>query len=467
MSGEAVQPSGGLELQFGPFRLFPQQRLLLRTDKPLRLGSRTREILFALVERAGEIVMKSELIARVWPNTIVGEGTLRVHVNALRNALGCGKSGVRYVENVTGRGYLFIAPVTRREEPRARQPGLTLPLTRMIGREPILSALTTRLAQAHSSHRRFLTVVGPGGSGKSTVAANLADSVRASYPDGARLIDLAAAPNTPPLAAMTASLGCGASTREEVTPLINLLRKKQMLLVLDNCERVVDDAAALAETLLACAPGLHILATSREPLRTRSERLLQLPPLGLPAAATPLTATRALESPAVQLFVERAMDSQDGFELTDATAPVVVDICRKVDGLPLAIELAAALVGLFGIREVASRIDDPLGLLTKGCRTAPPRHQTLRATLDWSYTSLSESERIALRRLAIFDRSFDLNSAVMEIAGDTIMPADVADIIANLTAKSLLVRDEADGRDLYRLLTTTRAYAREKLMAPE
>ena len=465
MSSEAVQPGGGLELQFGPFRLFPQQRLLLRTDTPLRLGSRTREILFALVERAGEIVMKSELIARVWPNTVVEEGTLRVHVNALRNALGCGKSGVRYVENVTGRGYLFIAPVTRREEPRARQPGLTIPLTRMIGREPFLSALTARLAQARSSHRRFHTVVGPGGSGKSTVAANLADSLRASYPDGARLIDLAAAPNASPLAAVAASLGCGASTRGEVTPLINLLRKKQMLLVLDNCERVVDDAAALAETLLACAPGLHILATSREPLRSRSERLLQLPPLGLPAAAAPVTAMRALESPAVQLFVERAMDSQDDFELTDATAPVVVDICRKVDGLPLAIELAAALVGLFGIREVASRIDDPLGLLTKGCRTAPPRHQTLRATLDWSYTSLSDSERIALRRLAIFDRSFDLNSAVMEVASDTIMPADVADIIANLTAKSLLVRDEAAGRDLYRLLTTTRAYALEKLTA--
>jgi predicted ATPase/DNA-binding winged helix-turn-helix (wHTH) protein len=467
MSSEAIQPGGGLELQFGPFRLFPQQRLLLRTDTPLRLGSRTREILLALVERAGEIVMKSELIARVWPNTIVGDGTLRVHVNALRNALGCGKSGVRYVENVTGRGYLFIAPVTRHEEPRARQPGLTIPLTRMIGREPILSALTARLAQAHSSHRRFHTVVGPGGSGKSTVVANLADSLRASYPDGARLVDLAAAPNASPLAAVAASLGCGAGTRAEVTPLINLLRKKQMLLVLDNCEHVVDGAAALAETLLACAPGLHILATSREPLRTRSERLLQLPPLGLPATATPLTATRALESPAVQLFVERAMDSQDDFELTDATAPVVVDICRKVDGLPLAIELAAALVGLFGIREVASRIDDPLGLLTKGCRTAPPRHQTLRAALDWSYTSLSESERIALRRLAIFDRSFDLNSAVMEIASDTIMPADVADLIANLTAKSLLVRDEAAGRDLYRLLTTTRAYALEKLLGPE
>ena len=196
MSSEAVQPGGGLELQFGPFRLFPQQRLLLRTNTPMRLGSRTREILFALVERAGEIVMKSELIARVWPNTVVEEGTLRVHVNALRNALGCGKSGVRYVENVTGRGYLFIAPVTRREEPRARQPGLTIPLTRMIGREPILAALTARLAQAHSSHRRFLTVVGAGGSGKSTVAANLADSLRASYPDGARLIDLAAASST-------------------------------------------------------------------------------------------------------------------------------------------------------------------------------------------------------------------------------------------------------------------------------
>jgi predicted ATPase/DNA-binding winged helix-turn-helix (wHTH) protein len=463
MSSETLPASGGLELQFGPFRLFPQQRLLLRTDTPLRLGSRAREILFALVERAGEIVMKSELIARVWPNTIVEEGTLRVHINALRKALGCGKSGARYVENVTGRGYLFIAPVIRREETRMRQPGLTFPLTRMIGREAIVAALKERLAEAHTSHRRFLSIVGPGGCGKSTVAASLADSLRASYPDGVRLIDLAASADTAPLAAVAASLGSGGSARDQVTPLINLLRKKQMLLVLDNCERVVDGAAALAETLLACAPGLHILATSREPLRTRSERLLQLPTLGLPPCETPMTATRALEFPAVQLFVERAVASQDDFELTDATVPVVVNICRKLDGLPLAIELAASLVGLFGVGEVGARIDDPLGLLTKGCRTAPQRHQTLRATLDWSYMTLSESERVAFQRLAIFDRGFDLNSAVMEIASDTISPADVADIIANLTAKCLLVRDEAGGRGLYRLLTTTRAYALEKL----
>jgi predicted ATPase/DNA-binding winged helix-turn-helix (wHTH) protein len=463
MSSDALQANGGLELQFGPFRLFPQQRLLLRTDTPLRLGSRAREILFALVERAGEIVMKSELIERVWPNTIVEEGTLRVHVNSLRKALGCGKSGVRYVENVTGRGYLFIAPVIRREETRTRQPGLTFPLTRMIGRESVLATLASRFAQDRSSHRRFLTIVGPGGSGKSTVAANLADSLRASFPDGVRLVDLAATADTAPLAAVAASFGSGGTTGDQVTPLINLLRKKQMLLVLDNCERVVDGAAALAETLLACAPGLHILATSREPLRTRSEQLLQLPQLGLPELETPLTVTQALEFPAVQLFVERAMASQDDFELTDATVPAVVDICRKLDGLPLAIELAAALVGLFGVHEVASRIDDPLGLLTKGRRTAPLRHQTLRATLDWSYTTLAESERIAFRRLAIFDRSFDLNSAVMELASDTIAPADVADIVANLTAKCLLVRDEAGGRGLYRLLTTTRAYALEKL----
>jgi predicted ATPase/DNA-binding winged helix-turn-helix (wHTH) protein len=461
MSSEALQASGGLELQFGPFRLFPQQRLLLRTDAPLRLGHRAREILFALVERAGEIVMKSELIERVWPNTVVEEGTLRVHINALRKALGCGKSGVRYVENVTGRGYLFIAPVIRRET-RTRQPGLTSPLTRMLGREAIISALTARFAQERSSHSRFLTIVGPGGTGKSTVAVNLAASLRAAYPDGVRLVDLAAT-DASPLAAVAASLGSGGGAPDQVTPLINLLRKKHMLLVLDNCERVVDSAAALAETLLACAPGLHILATSREPLRTRSEQLAQLPPLGLPESKSPLTATRALEFPAVQLFVERAMAAQADFELTDASTPVVVDICRKLDGLPLAIELAAALVGVFGVHEVGSRIDDPLGLLTKGCRTAPLRHQTLRAMLDWSYTTLSESERIALRRLAVFDRSFDLNSAVTEIANDTIAPADVANIVANLTAKCLLVRDEVGGRGLYRLLTTTRAYALEKL----
>ena len=461
MSIQTIQMAGGLELQFGPFRLLPQQRLLLHSDIPLRLGSRAREILFALVERAGEIVMKNELIARVWPNTIVEEGTLRVHVNSLRRALGCGKSGVRYVENVTGRGYVFIAPVTRREETHAPELGTPVPLIRMIGRDAILSTLASRLAQARSLRQRLLTIVGPGGSGKTTVAANLADRLRTSYPDGVCFSDLAAYAD--PAQAVAAAVGASHASGDLLTQVSQLLRKKQMLLVLDNCEQVVGSAAALAENLLRAAPGLHILATSREPLRTQSEWLLHLAPLALPARESPLTAEQALDFPAIQLFVERAMASRDDFELTDANAATVADICRELDGLPLAIELAAARTSLFGIQEIQSRVHDPLSLLTQGCRTAALRHQTLRATLDWSHTTLSDLERIAFRRLAIFDRGFDQDSAVMEVADETVPAAEVADIVASLAAKSLLVRQEAGGRTLYRFLMTTRAYALEKL----
>jgi predicted ATPase/DNA-binding winged helix-turn-helix (wHTH) protein len=461
MSIQTIQMAGGLELQFGPFRLLPQQRLLLHSDTPLRLGSRAREILFALVERAGEIVMKNELIARVWPNTIVEEGTLRVHVNSLRRALGCGKSGVRYVENVTGRGYVFIAPVTRRDDAHTPETETPVPLTRIIGREATLSTLASRLAQARSLRQRLLTIVGPGGSGKTTVAAHLADRLRASYPDGIRFADLAGYAD--PAQAVAAAVGAPHGSGDPLTQVTQLLRKKQMLLVLDNCEHVVGSAAALAESLLRAAPGLHILATSREPLRTQSEWLLHLGPLALPGSESPLTAEQALDFPAIQLFVERALASRDDFELTDANVGLVVDICRELDGLPLAIELAAARASLFGIHEIRSRVHDPLSLLTQGCRTAPLRHQTLRGTLDWSYTTLSDAERIAFRRLALFERGFDLNSAVMEIADDTITAAEIADIVASLAGKSLLVRQEAGGRTLYRFLTTTRAYAQEKM----
>jgi predicted ATPase/DNA-binding winged helix-turn-helix (wHTH) protein len=459
----------GQGIAFGPFRLYPEQRVLSRADVPLRLGSRAREILLLLVERAGEIVTKSELIARVWPNTIVEEGTLRVHIAALRKALGDGQAGMRYVENVTGHGYRFVAPLTRVDEapsaPVAQAPGadhshnIPIALTRMVGRAPVVATLASRLP-----HERFVTIVGPGGIGKTTVALATADHLHNLYPHGVGFVDLASI--TDPLltpGTVASALGLTTVSQDLLPSIIEFLKHKQMLIVLDNCEHVVEAAALLAEQLLAGAPRVHLIATSRESLCARGECVLRLAPLELPPPAAALTAAEALSFPAIQLFAERAMASLHTFELTDADVPTVTNICRRLDGLPLAIELAAARVDLFGIRGLATRLDDRLRLLTRGRRTAVPRHQTLRATLDWSYEILPRAEQIALRRLAVFAGAFDTRSGRAVIADDEVHAADVLDVLANLAAKSLLAVHPAGEQVLYRLLDTSRAYALEKL----
>src|SRR5260370_28472442 len=341
-----LQTCSSLELTFGPFRLLPQQRLLLRADTPLRLGSRAREILLALVERAGEIVNKTDLVARVWPDTIVEQGTLRVHIAVLRTVLGDGRAGMRYVENVTGHGYRLIAPVTRHDSVQpapvmqacaAEHPyNIPSPLTRMIGRESVISTLSTRLPR-----RRFVTIVGPGGIGKTTVATATADRLRGSYPHGACFIDLASI--TDPLlmtGTVARALGLATVAPNPLPRALEFLKHRQMLIVLDSCEHVVDAAAALAEQLLSWAPNVHAVATSREPLRVRSEWVLRLAPLELPPVAA-LTAEAALAFSAIELFAERAMASLHTFELNDAHVPLAVYICRRLDGLPLAIQLAA------------------------------------------------------------------------------------------------------------------------------
>jgi len=466
---EDLQTCSPLELTFGPFRLLPQQRMLLRADTPLRLGSRAREILFALVERAGEIVRKTELVARVWPNTFVEEGTLRVHVAALRKALGDGQAGMRYVENVTGHGYRFVAPVTRHDSGQpapvmqgctAEQPyNIPSVLTRIIGRQSVVSTLSARLP-----HRRFVTIVGPGGIGKTTVATATADQLRSAYPHGACFIDLASI--TDPLlmsGTVARALGLATVAPNPLPKVLEFLKHRQMLIVLDSCEHVVEAAAALAEQLLSWAPNAHVMATSREPLRARSEWVLRLAPLELPPPAVELTAAGAIAFSAIELFAERAMASLDTFALSDADVPLAVDICRRLDGLPLAIELAAARVDLFGVRGLAARLDDRLELLTRGHRTAVPRHQTLRATLDWSYELLSRLEQTVLRRIAVFAGTFAARSASAVIADAELRAPEVLDVLTNLAAKSLLVVHVAGEQVLYRLLDTSRAYSLGKL----
>jgi predicted ATPase/DNA-binding winged helix-turn-helix (wHTH) protein len=470
MPTDDLHSLGAPEIAFGPFRLYPQQRLLFRADTPLRLGSRAREILVTLVEHAGEVVKKRELIGRVWPDSIVEEGSLRVHVAALRKALGDGgEAGIRYVENVNGHGYRFIAPLTRLDEappaPIERPPTVehphTMPssLTRVVGRGPVIDTLASCLP-----YRRLVTIVGPGGIGKTTVALATANHLHDAYSHGVCFIDLAAIGDPLLISGTVASaLGLTTVSEDPVPRVIEFLKSKRMLIVLNNCEHVIEGAALIAEKLVGGAPGVDVIATSRESLRAKGEWVLRLDPMELPPRGAVLSAAEAMRFSAVELFVERALASLDTFELSDADVPAVVEICHQLDGLPLAIELAAARVDLFGIGGLASRLDDRLGLLTRGHRTAMPRHQTLRATLDWSYELLSGVEQRVLRRLAVFAGAFDLRSASAVVVDDEVNEAGVSDVLTNLASKSLLTVQAAGEQVLHRLLSTSRAYALEKL----
>ena len=450
---------------FGPFQLIPAQRILLGDGKPLRLGSRALDILIALVERAGETVHKDDLIARTWPDTVVDEGALRVHVAALRKALGDGRSGKRYIANDPGRGYTFVAPLTR--ESLSQNPAwpaeaniannLPVRLTRTIGRDHIVTSLATQLTQ-----RRFVTIVGPGGIGKTTVAIAVAEMAQPSYPDGIWFVGLAslADPELVP-STINAVLGISLSGASPLSALAAWLRDKHALIVFDSCEHVIGVAAALAEAVLRAAPHVHVLATSREPLRAEGEWLHRLASLEIPPPSVDITAAEVRRYPAVQLFEERAEASADGFTISDNEVPAVLEICRRLDGVPLALELAAARIDVFGVRELAAHLDDRFRVLTSGRRTALPRHQTLAATLDWSYQLLSEEERRVLRLLAVFTGDFSLDAAAA-VVGD-LPPLPVVDHVANLVAKSLVVFDLRADTAQYHLLDTTRLYAFQKL----
>ena len=331
---------------FGSFQLVPAQRLLLNNGRPLRLGSRALEVLIALAECAGDTVSKDELIGRVWPDTVVDEGALRVHVAAVRKALGDGREGNRFIANIPGRGYSFVAPVTREQRqevpaPPPNQPAnsgnLPALLTRVVGRDEVIATVVSRCSQ-----HRLLTIVGPGGIGKTTVAIAAAEQMSGSFADGIWFIGLATLVDAAPVAgAVGAALGIPSTGVDPLTALAAWSRDKHMLIVLDCCEHVIAAAAAVAEVVLRAAPRVCILATSREPLRAESEWLVRLPSLEVPSGTAPLGADVALGYSAVQLFNERAVAAIDGFILGDAHVPEVLEICRGLDGMPLALELAA------------------------------------------------------------------------------------------------------------------------------
>lgn len=454
-------------IHFGPYRVYPGQRLVMEADQPLRLSRRAMDILLILLEHAGNVVSKQQLIARVWPDTVVEDINLRVHMAALRKALGDGQAGQRYIITVAQRGYSFVAAHSLEQVGQPPAPAgcassrhnLPVRRTRLIGRQTLIDHLMQQLPR-----QRFITLVGPGGIGKTTVALRLAEQMIGRYRDGIRLLDLA--PINCPLMInghLATLLELALHDDTALDGLADYLRERHMLLVIDNCEHLLDAIAQLSEHILRSAPHVHILATSRESLRAEGEFVQRLESLDCPPPIAVLDRAQAMTFSALQLFVERAAASHDSFELTDAELPLLIDICQRLDGIPLAIELAAAQAGRFGLPGLLAQLQGSFRVLTRPGQVPLARHKTLRATLDWSFELLNACEKTCLRRLSVFRGGFTLESAAAVIVGEHIEPDEVLGSITQLVAKSLLNVEVGDEDVYYRLLDTTRHYALEKL----
>jgi predicted ATPase/DNA-binding winged helix-turn-helix (wHTH) protein len=453
---------------FGPFRLFMAERQLKKGDDVIPLGRPALDTLIALVERAGKVVTQRELISRVWSDVTVEETNLRVQIAGLRKALGDGREGARYIATVPGRGYSFVAPVTLSTRPSLRSgeeavferlPSLPTQLTRMIGRDDIICALSAQLMMW-----RFLSIVGPGGIGKTTVAISVAHALLDGFNGAVFFVDLVALTDAKLVPTTVArALGLVVQTQDPLRSLSAFIGDKKILLVLDNCEHVIDSAARVAEQVVGETPHAHVLTTSREALRVENEHVHLLYALDCPPDIPGLTAAEALAYPAVQLFMERAGAGGYAAALNDINAPIVGTICRRLDGVPLAIELAASRAGSLGIHGVGNLLDNRFGLVWHGRRTALPRHQTMSAMLDWSYNLLSEDEKAVLGRLSVFVGDFKIDAARSVAAGIEIDETGTTEAIVSLTAKSLISTTEVRGSPYYRLLETTRTFAQAKL----
>jgi predicted ATPase/DNA-binding winged helix-turn-helix (wHTH) protein len=462
MSGAVVRR----KLGFGPFELSIAERVLRRDGQVLPLGDRALDILIYLVNRPGEIIAKQALIDHVWSDVTVEEGSLRVNVAAIRKALGDGQFGNRYIANVKGRGYSFVGtvvPLTGNSESRSdrsqHQGRLPVRPLMMIGRETVVSDVSDKLRD-----ERFVTLLGPGGIGKTTIALAVGRAAAEEFGGEVYLVDLESLTDPRHVAgAVATSLGLVLKSKDPGLELVDLVRSRKLLVVLDNCEHVIEAVASLAEQLCQQTGEINVLTTSRESLKVEGEHCYRVLPLDCPPDGSEQTADAVLRYPATQLFVQRVAARAGSFVLTDEEAPLVAEMCRKLDGLPLAIELAAGQAAALGIKNTVARLVSRPEMLKLSHRTAVPRHRTLKATLDWSYDLLSDAERIVFRRIAPFVGHFTLEDArqvVGELGTDT---GEIFEAIAGLVEKSLIATRIDETQAQYRLLDTTRVYALGKL----
>ncbi len=462
-------------LSFGSFELMPTRRILLENDKPVGIRSRALDLLCLLVEASGQILSKDELLARAWPSTFVAEANVRVQINELRRVLGDGRHGRRYIVTVPNRGYSFVETVHRRlvlppgdRAPAADRQGFGSPPVwpgRIIGRDRSIQTLAKQIQQ-----QRVVTVVGTGGVGKTTLVLSVIAQMREGeerppwqkivFVDLASLSDGHAVPS-----AFASALGAVLAGDDAVSSIVHYLREEACLLVIDNCEHVIDPVVEIVDAILRHAPDVFILATSREPLRVAEEWVYRLQPLAVPPASETLSLDEALAFPAAALFVERVSARRGSMALRDDDGRFVADICRRLDGIPLALELAAGRFEAFGVRGLAAVLDNLFAVLTHGERRALPRQRTLHATLDWSFNLLTARDQALMRRLAVFSNRFTLDSAAAVAAWGELSAEDVIEGVADLVSQSIVSTAPGAEEPSFILLETTRAYAREKLAA--
>ncbi len=445
-------------LVFGRFELRPAERLLLADGLPMNLGARAFDVMLALAARRERLVSKDELFQLVWPGTVVEDNNLTVQISTLRKLLEPGT-----ITTVTGRGYQFTA---RAQEPLLdRQPGLkrgNVPaaMPALFGREADIEAVCAALNRSS-----LVTLCGAGGIGKTSVASIIAQRLSPRFQGGAWIVELAVTRDpalVPAVVAQTLGLalpGQAAALKE----LVRVTQSSEFILVLDNCEHLLSGVAPLVRALARDSPGLRILVTSQEPLHVEGEQVYRLGPLSVPADQELAT---ALEHGAVQLFIERVRALQSEFAPQAEDLGAIVDICRQLDGIALAIELAAARVPLLGLAGVRARLGERLRMLGGGVRAPMRRHQTLRAALDWSFKLLPAETQRVLRRLGIFHGGFCVDTA-LRVAADTPQEDEVwlLEQLDILLDRSLLVVARQAARPRYRMLETMREYALEQLHA--
>ncbi|MDM9628500.1 winged helix-turn-helix domain-containing protein [Rhizobium sp. S152] len=448
--------------EFGAFRIFIDQRRLTLHGQDVRIGGRTYDVLLALVERHGQIVSREELGKAVWPNTHVVDSALRFQINSVRTILSQGY-GRDYISSVAGRGYCFTAEVNsvtaEESAPVRHTPTVILKQIQMVGRED-----DHRRIAASIEESRLVTIVGPGGIGKTSIAVSTISRMSAAQRGAADFVDFSAvADGTLVATALASALGLAVFSGNPIPGIVAHLCGKPRLLVWDNCEHVIDNVAELAERLLGDVPNVTILATSREPMRVDGEHVYRLAPLSYPSRPDPSGAF--LEYDAVSLFVART--KRDNIDWNDVhNRGSALEICRSLEGIPLAIELAATRVSDLGLPTVARLLGHSLSILTKNTKTAPDRHQTMRQALDWSYETLSTREADALRRMSVFSGGFTRDAAFAVAGGDYEGPVFCTSL-SDLIYKSLVSVDVTCEPELYRLQQITREYGQDKLPEAE